>query len=202
MIPDTLSAATGCTPAVADLWAPHLSDAMAEFDINTPARVAAFLAQTAHESQLFTRVSENLNYSAERLLAVFPKYFTPSSVWRYERKPPAIAALVYAGRMGNGEEASCDGWHFRGRGLIQLTGRDNYRECGAALDVDLVGNPDMLTEPDLAARSACWYWHAHGINALADAGRFDLITRKINGGTHGSAARTALWDRALEVLAP
>lgn len=201
MTPATLAAAIGCTPAVSSHWAGPISEAMAEFGITTPERIAAFLAQVAHESAGLTRVSENLNYRADRLLAVFPRYFDAENVTLYAGDPSAIASRVYANRMGNGPEQTMDGWHFRGRGLIQLTGRDNYRACGNALGVDLIDNPDLLTEADLAARSAAWFWQSHGLNELSDAGRFAEITKRINGGTHGQPARVALWEQAKAVLA-
>ena len=118
----------------------------------------------------------------------------------YARKPRAIASRVYAGRFGNGNEASGDGWMFRGRGLIQVTFRDNYRQCGDVLGCDLEGDPGLLAEPLMAALSAGWYWNSRGLNALADDGNTEAITRRINGGTNGMEDRIALYDGATQVL--
>ncbi len=186
--------------ARAEQWIAPLNGAMGRFDIGTPKRIAAFLAQVGHESSRFGALSENLNYSAQGLLATFKRYFTPAQANQYQNKPEAIANRVYASRFGNGNEASGDGWKYRGRGLIQITFRDNYRACGTALGLDLDATPDLLTHPDNAALSAGWYWHAHGCNALADAGDIERITRAINGGLNGLAQRKAFYDQALAVL--
>jgi putative chitinase len=151
--------AVGVKPDTAETWLPAVQMACTEFEINTPLRISAFLAQCAHESGGFTRLVENLNYSAEALIRVWPKRFPSMEVaMRYHRQPEKIANSVYASRMGNGPEASGEGWKYRGRGLKQLTGKDNYQRCGQALALDLVGDPDLLLNPRPAARSAGWFW--------------------------------------------
>lgn len=198
--PQQLSAATGCRPEVAERWAAVISAAMDRFSINTPARQAHFLAQIAYESNLFTATVENLNYSAAGLLQTFPAKFKPSESEAFARKPASIANRVYANRFGNGKETSGDGYRYRGRGLIQITFKDNYRACGDALGIDLVGNPDLLIVPRNAAISAAWYWDSHSCNELADAGDMQSITRAINGGLNGYDDRMALYKRAIGVL--
>lgn len=177
------------------------------FSLTTPARQSAFLAQAAHESAGFTRLTENLNYSATGLAATWPGRFRgadgqPNALAQaLHRRPEAIANLVYASRMGNGPEASGDGWRYRGRGLLQITGRAQYQRCGAALGLPLVEQPDLLAQPEPAVLSAAWFWQVNGLNELADAGDFEAITRRINGGLNGLAERRALWAKFLEALA-
>lgn len=183
----------------ATYWGP-LNATAERYEITTPRRVACWLGQLAHESQGFKRVVENLNYSAQRLLVVFPKYFDAQSAEEYARNPARIASRVYGGRMGNGSESTSDGWHFRGRGLIQITGRENYARCGEALGVDLTRRPDLLERPMYAALSAGWYWHEHSLNALADRLDMHAITRRINGGTNGAQDRVELTAKALRAL--
>lgn len=189
-------------------WTAALNSAMARFHIDSAPRMAAFLAQVAHESGQLTRLTENLNYSAKRLMQVWPKRFpTMEKAARYEKNPQKLANLVYAGRLGNGDEASGDGWRFRGRGLIQLTGRGNYRAAGRGIGLELEQQPDLLEQPEAAALSAAWFWQSHGLNELADcqgnddSEDFTTITRRINGGTVGLKERLALWERAKQVLA-
>ncbi|OAN50699.1 glycoside hydrolase family 19 protein [Magnetospirillum moscoviense] len=177
-----------------------LAQACTEFSIDSPARLAAFLAQVAHESGSLARLIENLNYSAQGLLAAWPKRFTPDLAAVYARQPVAIANRVYADRMGNGDEASGDGWRYRGRGMIQLTGRATYAACGSDLGLALVDQPDQLIEPAPAARSAAWFWHTRDLNALADAGDFDAITRRINGGLTGQTDRRKHHAHAMAAL--
>lgn len=186
----------GLPPEHGALFLEPLQATMEEFSIDTPERAAMFLAHCAHESAHFTRLEENLNYSAERLLAVFPRYFTPDEAQVYAHRLSAIASRVYANRMGNGDEASADGWHFRGRGIIQITGRRNYLNCGVAIGVDLVENHDLLLEPELACRSAGWFWHVNGLNQCADTGDIAMATLRINGGTNGLQERRRLWSVA------
>lgn len=172
-------------------WFGPLTAAMEAYEITTPAREAMFLAQTAHESMDFTALVEHMNYSAIRLRQVFPKYFSEEEAEAYANNGPWIAERVYGGRMGNGPEGSGDGWRFIGRGLIHITGRSNYRECGAALGADLTASPELLELPDWAAASAAWFWWSRGLNAMADAGDYEGVTRTINGGTIGLAERQA-----------
>ena len=178
-----------------------LDAAMRRFEISTPARVAAFCAHLAHESGQLQRWTENLSYRWERLRQVFPKYFPSDAEARpFDRKPERIANRVYANRMGNGPEASGDGWRYRGRGPIQLTGKDNYRACGQGIGVDLVDDPDLLATPEPGCLAAAWFWARNGLNALADAGDFVTITRRINGGLNGLAERREFWERAKAVF--
>jgi len=162
------------------------------FDINTPIRLAHFLAQCGHESAGFKFVLENLNYSAEGLRKIFPKYFTPELAQEYARKPEKIANRVYANRMENGPEESGDGWKFRGRGYIQLTGKINYSKFDTFVPEDILANPDLVATK-YPLLSAAWFWHTNNLNSLADRGPGDdivtLITRRVNGGTHGLADR-------------
>jgi len=179
---------------------PHLKRAMVRFDITSPVREAAFLAQVGHESGGMTRFVENLNYSAAGLQATWPSRFTAEEAIEYARKPQMIANKVYADRMGNGPESSGEGWKYRGRGLLQITGKDNYEEIGYALNLPLVPVPELLEQEEWAALSAALWWWKNGLNHLADNGLFELITRRINGGFHGLSARKELWDKAKEVL--
>jgi putative chitinase len=181
-------------------WAHAISAAAARFDISTPARLAAFIAQTAHESGHFKRLVENLNYSADGLRKTWPSRFDEATATAYARHPERIANKVYAGRLGNGDEASGDGWRFRGRGLIQVTGRDNYARCGGALGLPLTVRPQLLEEKEAAALSAAWFWKSNGCNEIADGGDFTALTRRINGGTHGLQDRVRIWSRAKTVL--
>jgi putative chitinase len=197
-------------PDQARVVADALNPAMAWAAIDTPERQAAFLAQWAHESQGFTRMTENLNYSAPGLLKIFRKYFTPAEAQDYAWQPERIANRVYADRLGNGDEDSGDGWRFRGRGYPQLTGRANYQAAGQDLALDLVNQPEMAESPAVSAYLAAWFWLTGGIslsrprqpdcNEMADAGDFLGITKRINGGTIGLAEREAFWERAKEVL--
>ena len=168
-----------------------LNEVLPSFEINTPLRICHFLAQVIHESGHLKANSENLNYSAQALSRVFPKYFPSNSLAEeYERKPEKIANRVYADRLGNGNEESGDGWKYRGRGLIQSTGKTNYKECGKALGIDLVSNPDLIVnDPTVNIKSACWFWSKHNLNSLADKDDITAITKKINGGTNGLTDR-------------
>ena len=174
-----------------------LNAAMDEFEINTPQRRAMFLAQCCHESGHFRAVSENLNYKADSLSRVFPKYFKDVDPNDYAKQPEKIANRVYGNRMGNGDEHSGDGYRYRGRGYIQLTGKSNYEACGDDLEVDLTENPDYLTTPVGAARSAAWFWDSRDLNDLADAGDIKTCTKKINGGFIGLEERMELYEEAL-----
>ena len=186
---------------IADRVIPALDAALQRFDIATPAREAAFLAQLAHESGQLKHWKESLNYGWQGLLKTFPKYFkTEAEARAFERKEEPIANRVYGDRMGNGPESSGDGWRYRGRGPIQLTGKDNYRACGTAIGFDLVNEPERLETPEVGCLAAGWYWSSNGLNALADAGDFVAITRKINKALLGLEERTAFWQRAKAVF--
>lgn len=169
-----------------------LNDAFTRFEINTPLRQQHFLAQVLHESGNLKFLKENLNYSAAGLLTTFKKYFpTEDLAKQYERQPDKIANHVYANRMGNGTEASGDGAKFKGRGYIQLTGKDNYHGLTEATQVDFVNHPELLETYEYAALSAGWYWSKTGLNALADKDDIVSITKRINGGTLGLDDRRA-----------
>lgn len=209
--------AAGVRPAVAAQWLDAVREACQGVGIDTPQRVAAFLAQCAHESAGFTALVENLNYSADTLAAVWPNRFAvlgadkkPVKVagknqpnkfaLALHRKPEAIANVVYSNRMGNGSIESGDGWLYRGRGLKQLTGKDNVFRCGKALGMDFVGNPDLLLEPRWAALSAGWFWSTNQLSTFADRGDIEGMTRKINGGLIGLADRKARYDAVLKTM--
>lgn len=197
--------AMGATPADAVRFADAIEDAAQLYEIDTPQRLAAFLAQIGHESQGLRRTSENLNYSASRLRVVWPSRFTESQAVAMEHNPEAIANHVYGGRMGNVNPG--DGWRYRGRGLIQTTGRRNYEATTEELAdkigavPDFVLQPDLLENPRWAALSAAAYWHSRHLNALADAGKLDAIGRAINGGDHGREDRRERYGRALRMVA-
>lgn len=161
---------------------------MEKFAINTPLRLAHFLAQCGHESGGFKAVQENLNYSAKGLLDIFSKYFNATTAAQYARKPEMIAAKVYGSRMGNGDENSKEGYKFRGRGYIQLTGKDNYSSFAKSIGEDTVANPDLVSSKYPLA-SAAWFFSKNKLNALADKGADDatvtLVTKRVNGGTIG-----------------
>jgi len=171
--------------ALVDKLLPGINEALVKFQINTPLRISHFLAQLLHESGNLLRTTENLNYGAPGLLSTFRKYFTVEQATQYARKPEKIAARVYANRMENGDEATGDGWKYRGRGYIQLTGKSNYKALTESLNVDFVANPDLVATPQYAALSAGWYWNSRGINKLADADDILKVTKAINGGTIG-----------------
>lgn len=190
-------------------WASSLNDAMERFAINTPDRATAFLAQVAHESAETTRLTEGLSYSrADRLCAVWPRRFpTPHSAAPYVKNPEGLANFVYANRGGNGDAASGDGYRYRGRGLFQLTFKDNYRLAGDALNLPLVDNPDLVATPEVAALTAAHYWQRLGLNALADhqpedddVKDFEQISIRINGGRVGLPERKKYWAQGRAVL--
>lgn len=166
----------------------------------TPLRAAHFIAQAAHESTGFTRFTENLNYRAQRLMQVFPKYFRDVDPDDYAGNPEAIANRVYGGRMGNGPESSGDGWKYRGRGIFQLTGKSNYKTIGDAIEVDLIDDPDAALSSDNAVLIALEYWDQRNINDAADEDDVVGVTRKINGGTIGLEERKLLLKKAKRAL--
>ena len=180
-------------------WLAPLEETFAKYDISTPIRQACFMGQCAHESGNFKTLQENLNYSAEGLMKTWPSRFSTKEIAdQYARQPAKIAGKVYNGRLGNTseEEASM----YLGRGLIQLTGRENYANCGTALGIDLIGNPDLLIEPKYAALSAGWFWNKKGLNGLADTSDFETMTKRINGGLIGLDDRKVKIAKALTVL--
>jgi putative chitinase len=190
----------GVKASLVQMYEPHLSKTMQEFSINNKNRRAMFLAQILHESAMLTATVENLNYSEQGLLITFKKYFDRKRAQRYARKPQQIANYVYANRMGNGNEQSGDGWRFRGKGLIQLTGKDNYVAAGKGLGVDLLKNPDYLLTPEGASRSAGWFWNSRNLNRTADAGNIQENTRLINGGFKGLDHRTKLYNSLVRLM--
>lgn len=180
-------------------WAMPLDKTFKKYEINTLKRQACFIGQCMHESGGFKQLNENLNYSAKALVATWPSRF-PNLEYaaEFERKPERIANKVYGGRMGNTEEG--DGWKYHGRGLIQLTGKENYANCGLGVGVDFVGNPDWVANPEYAALSAGWFWNKKGLNALADSMDIDTMTKRINGGSIGIADRKAKIEKVMNVL--
>lgn len=169
-----------------------------EYGVTTPYSVQYFLSNGAHESAGFTRFEENLNYSAERLVQVFPKYFTAAQANNYARIPINIANRVYANRMGNGPESSGDGWKYRGRGIFMNTGKDNYRQLSQHFysDNSLLDHPDDISKPVLAVRAALHFWKTRGLTALADARNFKGVVQAINGGLNGLGDRSEWLAKA------
>ena len=184
---------------VAGVFGPVLNTALSRYPIVGTKRIAAFVAQVGHESGQLRRLVENLNYSADALCKTWPNRFNSELANAVARKPEHIANIAYGNRMGN--TAPGDGWKYRGRGLIQITGKDNYRACGEALGLDLIMQPELLEKPQYACMSAAWFWATNGLNTLADVGKFDPITQRINGGQTSAADRQALYAKALKVLA-
>lgn len=203
MTPSKLAAAANISAELADKWAGPLTAAMDKFAINTPRRQAQFIAQIAHESGGFKQLTENLNYSAQGLASTWPGRFStgtgPNELAReIARNPEKIANAAYGLRMGN--NAQGDGWRYRGRGLIQLTGKANYQAAASAIGAPLVEQPDLVAEPAMAAMTAAWFWSKNGLNALADSGDTRAVTKRINGGTTGLDDRLARYVRAEKVL--
>lgn len=184
-----------------DKWLAPLEEVFAKYNMNTPERQAAFIGQCMHESGNFKTLQENLNYSADRMHIVWPSRFpTLDSAKPYDRNPEKIANKVYSNRMGNGPEETGEGYKYRGRGLIQLTGKDNYTNAGKALDVDLIAHPELVSEPKYAALTAGWFWNKRNLNAEADAKDYTGMTRKINGGVLGINERIARINAVLAEL--
>lgn len=207
----TFQKAAGINDALAERWWPHVDAALFEFGILLPHRVAAWIAQVGHESKGFSTLAESFDYSVGGLLDTFDKRLSPAlakTLGRQagERMVPLerqqrIASIVYAGRYGNGDASTGDGWRHRGRGLKQITFHDNYMACGQALGVDLVRQPELLATDDrLAARSAGWFWFANGCNQLADAGDQRALTKRINGGYNGLDDRLQRYVRAKQFI--
>ena len=187
-----------------DHWFEALSQLLPDYEINTPQRMAAFIAQCAHESGGFTALKENLNYRPETLRKLFGKYFPSDDLARaycnMPNKQEAIANRVYANRMGNGPEESGDGYRFCGRGLIQLTGRDNYTWFAASLNISVEEASEYLQTFEGAAQSACWFWETNNLNQWADKGDILTLTKRINGGTIGLEDRIKHYEHALHVF--
>lgn len=184
-----------------DDWYNALNTILPEYSINTPERVSAFMAQCAHESQNFKVLKENLNYRANSLYKTFRKYFPSIAVAKeYELKPEKIANKVYASRMGNDNEASGDGYRYRGRGLIQVTGKDNYTLFAESIETPLSEIPDYLQTFEGAVQSACWFWEQNNLNTFADARDIVNLTLRINGGTIGLEHRMELYNRAKRIF--
>jgi len=182
-------------------WDEPLQAVFDKYGMNTPIRQASFIGQCQHESNNFRVLEENLHYSADGLMRVWPSRFNSRVVAEaYANQPEKIANKVYAGRMGNGTEETGDGWAYHGRGLIQLTGRDNYSACGASLGFALLTNPELLLQPKSACLSAGWFWNKKGLNDLADIADYTTMTKRINGGTLGLEDRIAKIQKAKEIL--
>jgi len=185
-------------------WFQALNQLLPDYEINTPQRVAAFVAQCAHESGNFRILKENLNYKAASLRKIFPKYFPDDATANHyaslPNKQEAIANRVYANRMGNGDESSGDGWRFCGRGLIQLTGKDNYSWFAASLSITVEDAAEYLQTFEGAAQSACWFWETNNLNQWADKGDILTLTKRINGGTIGLDDRIKHYNHALHVF--
>jgi putative chitinase len=187
-------------------WVDPLNETFARFGISTTRQKAAFIGQCAHESANFCVLEENLNYRAATLLKLFPRTprrawgFTPEDAAEYERQPKKIANRIYGNRMNNRDEASGDGFRFRGRGILQLTGAANYHHASKALGVDFIMEPDLVATPQYAALTAGWFWDTQRLNALAEAGDWTGLTKRINGGTIGLEDRKKHINHALAVL--
>jgi putative chitinase len=184
-----------------DQWHHALSQLLPDYEIDTPQRIAAFIAQCSHESGGFTALKENLNYRAVTLRKVFPKYFSNDDLANaYAGKQEMIANKVYASRMGNGDESSGDGFRYCGRGLIQLTGKSNYQAFADSLEMNVEDVPEYLQSFEGAAQSACWFWESNNLNRFADTGDIKGMTKVINGGYIGLDDRIKHYDHALSVL--
>lgn len=193
----------GINPALAV----PLNDTFQKWGIDTPTKQAAFVAQCGHESNQFRVIEENLMYRAETLLKLFPKTpkrawgFTPEEAKAYERQPQKIANRIYGNRMGNRDEASGDGWRFRGSGYLQLTGHSNFYHAGKALGVDFVMNPDKVRTPEYGMQTAGWFWATHNCNTIAESKNWEQLTKTINGGLIGFQDRVHHTDLALACFA-
>ena len=184
-----------------DHWYRALSQLFPDYEINTPDRIAAFLAQCTHESGDFLWLAENLNYKAESLMKTFGKYFPNMEIaQQYAKQPQKIANRVYANRMGNGPEESGDGWKYCGRGLIQVTGKENYTWFAASLEITPEEASEYMQTFEGAAQSACWFWETNKLNQYADSRDFVTMTKKINGGTIGMDDRIARYERIMKII--
>ena len=184
-------------------WHKAFCEILPDYDINAPKRIAAFLAQCAHESGGFTAIKENLNYRPQTVVTLFKKYFDLDTATRYcalPNKQEAIANRIYASRMGNGDEASGDGYRYCGRGLIQLTGKDNYTRYAQSTEQTVEEASEHLTTFEGCVQSAAWFWEANNLNQYADSGDILTMTKRINGGTIGLADRVKHYNQACQVL--
>jgi putative chitinase len=180
-------------------WLEPLLETFEKYDISTPKRQACFIGQAMHESGGFKHLVENLNYSAQGLMRTWASRFPDMDIAeRYANNPEKIANKVYSGRMGNTEDG--DGFAYRGRGIFQLTGKENYKNCSDGIGVDLIANPELLQEPRCACLSAGWYWNKRNLNQYADTMDIETITKKINGGTIGLDDRKAKINKVLDIL--
>jgi putative chitinase len=186
--------------AVIEKYVEFLNEVMEFYEINTPQRISMFLAQVGHESGGLRTIKENLNYSADRLKVIFPKYFRGVDPTPYARNPQKIANRVYSNRMGNGDEASGDGYRYCGRGLIQLTGKSNYAAFASDMNMSLEEATAWLDDPEGACWSAGWFWDSRELNQWADKGDVLTVTKKINGGTIGLKDREEHYAAALEIF--
>ena len=197
---EQLSSVIGNNPDL-DSWYEALSSVLPTYEIDSPQRVSAFIAQCTHESGGFKRLKENLNYKAESLVRVFPKYFPSLDLAKqYAHDQEKIANRVYGGRMGNGDESSGDGFRYCGRGLIQLTGRNNYTKFSESIGMAVEEVPSLLETFEGAVKSACWFWKTNNLNQYADAGDILTMTKRINGGTVGLEDRIKHYNHALEIF--
>jgi len=196
-----VAAACGAAVLRAAQWVQPLQAACDQYEINTPLRVAAFLATCGVECARLTALVENMNYSAPGLESTFGKYFAAGEIQEFANKPQQIANRVYANRNGNGDEASGDGWAFRGRGVIGITGRTNYTLCEMGINLDLTNHPELLEQDANAAMAGAWYWDNRNLNALADAGNFLGVSRAVNLGSANSAGTPGSYSERLALYA-
>jgi putative chitinase len=197
--PDQLAQIIPNNPYVTE-WYDALSRILPDYEINTIPRVAAFLAQCAHESANFTALKENLNYTAASLTRTWPSRFPPDIAEKYAHNQEMIANRAYCDRMGNGSESSGDGWRYAGKGLIQLTGKDNYTRFSESIETPVEQLPEYLGTFEGAVQSACWFWETNNLNQYADSGDILNMTKRINGGTLGLEERTKNYQHAVQVL--
>jgi len=200
LLPEQLQAMLPTNENVVE-WCDALNQILPDYEINTPERIAMFIAQCGHESGDFRRLKENLNYRAESLMRTWPKRFpTIDFARQYANKPEMIANYVYANRMGNGPTESGDGWKYIGRGLIQITGKENYLKFAKYVDIDINDVTDYLMSYEGALRSACWFWEIRKLNTPSDESDIETVTRLINGGLNGLDDRTERYNNAIQLL--
>ena len=197
---ELLVASSTCNSDMAEKWADALNAACEKYEITTANRIAGFLSQVGHESNGFQAVVENLNYSSHALMTVngFAGHFTQEEADEYQRQPERIANRAYANRNGNGDEASGEGWKYRGHGPIQLTGKDNHAAFFMESGIDVLSHPELLEQPDAGAMSAGWFWNNKHLNSLADAGDVVGMTKKVNGGLNGLDDRQMRYAHVMD----